>query len=86
MALWLREGDRCTKYFHQVANSNRRNNSIESLLANGSVTFDHSEIREHIVHFYDRLFSKQFSWRSKLDGLPFDSTDEEEGHLVRKTI
>jgi hypothetical protein len=34
--LWLREGEKCTKFFHQVANSNRRNNSIESLLVNGS--------------------------------------------------
>ncbi|XP_059428690.1 uncharacterized protein LOC132162467 [Corylus avellana] len=33
-ALWLREGDNCTKFFHQVANSNRRNNSIEQLVVN----------------------------------------------------
>lgn len=30
-ALGLREVDKCTKFFHQVANSNRRNNSIEQL-------------------------------------------------------
>jgi hypothetical protein len=35
--LWLREGSMCTKFFHCVANSNRRNNSIESLLVNGTV-------------------------------------------------
>ena len=27
---WLREGDKCTKFFHQVTSLNRRNNSIES--------------------------------------------------------
>jgi len=51
MALWLR-GDKCTKFFHQVANSNRRNNSIESILVNGTITSNQSVIRDHIVHFY----------------------------------
>jgi hypothetical protein len=30
--LWLREGDKCTRFFHTIANSNRRKNSIDSLL------------------------------------------------------
>jgi hypothetical protein len=38
--LWLKEGDKCTKFFHQLANSNWRFNSIESLSVNGSITFD----------------------------------------------
>jgi hypothetical protein len=29
--LWLKEGDKCTKFFHRVANLNRRFNAIESL-------------------------------------------------------
>jgi hypothetical protein len=36
--LWLKEGDKCTKFFHRVFNSNRRFNSIESLLVNGSIS------------------------------------------------
>jgi len=27
-ALWLIEGDKCTKFFHRVANSNKRNKSM----------------------------------------------------------
>jgi hypothetical protein len=76
-ALWLREGDKGTKKFHRVANLNR-NNSIETLLGNGLVFSDHSEIKEHIVRFDNRLFTKQLSWRPKLDGLAFDSIEEEE--------
>jgi hypothetical protein len=34
-ALRLKEGDKNTKFFHRVANSNRRVNSIESLMVDG---------------------------------------------------
>jgi hypothetical protein len=30
--LWLKEGDKCTKFFHSMANSNRRYKSLDSLL------------------------------------------------------
>lgn len=30
-AFWLREGDKCMKFFHKVANSHRRYNAIDSL-------------------------------------------------------
>jgi hypothetical protein len=84
-ALWLKEGDKCTKFFHRVANANRRNNFIEPLLVNGSISSDQTEIRDHIVNFYDKLIIEQFYWRPKLDGLAFDSIDEEED-LTRETI
>jgi hypothetical protein len=49
---WLKEGDNCTKFFHQVARANRRNNSIESLIVNGSLTSDPACISEHVVNYY----------------------------------
>jgi hypothetical protein len=39
-AIWLKEGDKNTKFFHRVANSNRRNNFIDSLNVNGSLTYN----------------------------------------------
>jgi hypothetical protein len=36
--LWLKEGDKCTNFFHRIANSNRRSNAIESLSVNGSIS------------------------------------------------
>jgi hypothetical protein len=80
-ALWLREGAKRMKFLHCVAKSNRRNNSFESLLVNDSVFSDQTEIREHIVQFYYRLFTEQFSWQSKLNGLAFDFSEEDASWL-----
>jgi hypothetical protein len=60
-ALWLREGDKGTKFFHRGANSHRINNSMDSLVVSGPMSFDSTEIKEDIVQFYNRLHSEQFS-------------------------
>ena len=70
---WLKEGDKCTKFFHLMANSNKRFNTIDSLLIDGSLSFDLVAIREHAVNFYESLFAKSLSWRPRLDDLEFDS-------------
>jgi hypothetical protein len=46
------------KFFHQVANLNRRNSSIEALVVVGTVSFDQSITREHVVQYCDRLFTE----------------------------
>jgi hypothetical protein len=38
-----------TQFFHRVANLNRRNNTIESLLIDYSVSLCTTKIREHIL-------------------------------------
>jgi hypothetical protein len=75
---WLKEGDRCTKFFHQVANANRRKNYIESLVVNGSPTSDTTIISDHIVGYYESLFAEPMGWRPRLDNLEFDRLNEEE--------
>jgi hypothetical protein len=75
---WLKEGDKCTKFFHQVANANRRNNSIDSLYVNGSPTSDPDVIISHIVNFYESLFSEPSSWRPRVDNLEFEVLSVEE--------
>jgi hypothetical protein len=75
---WLKEGDKCTKFFHQVANANRRNNSIESLIVNGLPTSDPTIISDHIVGYYESLFAEPMGWRLRLNNLEFDRLNEEE--------
>jgi hypothetical protein len=57
--LWLKEGDKCTKFFHSIANSNKRYNSIDSLLIDGRSSSNQAKINVHIVKFYQKLFTEQ---------------------------
>ena len=42
-----------------MANSNKRNNAIESLLVNGSLSFDQVMIENCITQFFMNLYSEQ---------------------------
>jgi hypothetical protein len=79
---WLREGDRNTRFFHRVANSNRRINSIDRLSIDGTLTTDQIAIGEGLVNFYNNLFFDEALRRPLLDDLPFSSIDEEDGLVL----
>ena len=76
-ALWLREGDKNTKFFHRLANSNRRYNSISSLSINGVLSTDSDTISECITNFYSHLFEEEGD-RPLLDGLDFSMISGED--------
>ena len=78
--LHLKEGDANTKFFHRMANSNRKNNGIESLMVNGTLFSDQGIIADYITHFFMNLYSEQQANRSFPDSLVFpmisgDNTD-----------
>jgi hypothetical protein len=52
-----------------VANSNRRKNSIDSLLIDGTLSTNWVEISKHIVQFYKELYTEQFICRPLLVAL-----------------
>jgi hypothetical protein len=74
--LWLKEGDKCTKFFHSIANSNRRYNSIDSLMIGDILSSNKTEIGDHVVNFYQKLFHEPSRWRPRVDGLSFDSISD----------
>jgi hypothetical protein len=76
--LWLKEGDNNTKFFHKVANSNRRRNHIGGLEVDGVYYEEEAKIRDHVVQFYENMFCKTEDWRPQVDGLPFASISEDE--------
>ncbi|KAK1284157.1 hypothetical protein QJS10_CPB21g01155 [Acorus calamus] len=56
-AIWLREGDNNTKYFHKVANQRRRINKIVQLEVEGE-----EEIKKAMVEHFSGAFRKQRGW------------------------
>ena len=57
--LHLKEGDDNTRFFHRMANSNRKNNGFESLMVNGTLSSDQGIIADCITHFFMNLYSEQ---------------------------
>ena len=54
--LHLKEGDANTRFFHRMANSNRKNNGIESLMVNGTLSSNQGMIADCITHFFMNLY------------------------------
>ena len=75
-ALWLKEGDKNSKFFHAMANSHRSSNSILSLDIDGVQSTCPDAIRNHIVDFYQSLFNVEGRYHPRMDGVAFDSISE----------
>ena len=50
--LWLREGDRNTRFFHRMANAHRRVNAMTKIKINGVRITEEQEVREGIANAY----------------------------------
>ncbi|XP_059441980.1 E4 SUMO-protein ligase PIAL1-like [Corylus avellana] len=84
--LWLKEGDRNTRFFHKMANSYRRYNRVEVLRINGVLSDDPVMVKDHMVQYYQQLYSEQSSWRPRMDNQPFLSIDEEDYRSLVKSL
>lgn len=56
--LWLNDGDACAKFFHKTVVWHQRHNSILGLKNDdGRWIFTHDSIHDHIVNYFQKLFS-----------------------------
>lgn len=54
---WLKDGDRCTKFFHTYARIKAAKSRICSMNINDQVVVDENVISDHIVDYYRSLYS-----------------------------
>ena len=60
---WIKNGDKNTKYFHRMATTNKRINTIESLKINGELSSEPVEMKNPIMDFYQHLYQEVENWR-----------------------
>ena len=67
--VWLKEGDRNTRFFHRMANAHRRRNNVDQIRVNGVWYSEENVISERIVNAFRSLLSNPGNWRPPLSGL-----------------
>ena len=55
--LWLKEGNRNTRFFHRMTNSHRMRNTLLNIIINGRRLTRESEIKEGLVEAFQSLMS-----------------------------
>ncbi|XP_059436107.1 uncharacterized protein LOC132169034 [Corylus avellana] len=55
---------------------------LQDEITNNSVSSNQPIIKNHVVQYYESLFSKKCNWRLRLDNLAFDSLDVDEASLL----
>ncbi|GAB4844966.1 hypothetical protein Ancab_040114 [Ancistrocladus abbreviatus] len=81
-AIWLREGDANTKFFHCCVNARRRQNGISHLLVHEQVCSSVEEIRAAAGAFYANLYREEAWVRPKLVGLEFKRIQPAENNFL----
>ena len=75
-ALFVKEGDNNTRFFHRLVNSRRNANLI--------LYEDEANVRSQLVLFYQGLYEENEVWRPTMDGLDFACIEEKERLSLEK--
>ncbi|RVW39723.1 LINE-1 reverse transcriptase-like [Vitis vinifera] len=76
--IWLKEGDRNTKFFHKMANAHRRRKQLNRIKVNERCFTGESEIKEEVGRNFQELLTDPGDWKPSIEGLNFERLEERE--------
>ncbi|RVW26396.1 Transposon TX1 uncharacterized 149 kDa protein [Vitis vinifera] len=74
--IWLKEGDKNTKYFHKMANARARKNFLSKIRINEVTLSSSDDLKEGVCRAYKSLLSEPGDWRPNINGLIFKELGE----------
>ena len=83
-ALYVKEGDNNTRYFHRLANSHRNANHIKRIEVDGVLYEDESDVHSQLVLFYQGLYKETKVGNPTMDELVFACIEEDERLSLEK--
>ena len=83
-ALYVKEGDNNTRFFHRLANSHRNASQIKRIEVDGVLYEDEPDVRSQLVFFYQGLFKETEVGHPTMDGLDFACIEEGEWLSLEK--
>ncbi|WMV55749.1 hypothetical protein MTR67_049134 [Solanum verrucosum] len=78
--LWIKQGDKNTKFFQRMANAHKRFNHIDKLVVEDQELVDPIEIKTEIISFYRKLYKESENWRPSfhMNQCPSISVEEQQ--------
>ena len=88
---WLKEGDRNTKFFNSMATVRIRGNKINFLSVNGNRLEDREGITNHIIDYFQNIYSKNSRVKPSVDNLQLSTITREaaislEGEFLEEEV
>ena len=82
--IWLKEGDRYTKFFRKMANSHIKHNQMIGLKIDGVWHLDGQDLQQGIVNAFQSLLTDPVDWRANMEGLIFSKLEDQEAVRLEK--
>ena len=76
--IWLKEGDKNTRFFHRMANAHRSNNSLDKIKIDGVWLLEEQEVREGIANAYQQMLFEDSGWKADTGRLQLDQISQQE--------